>query len=126
MSQGSVLVVEDEEDLRDALTSAFEEAGFEVCTARDGGKGIRLAFEKHPDVILLDILLPTMHGNVFLERLRDDDWGKKVKVVVLSNFDWDFNKDWAKKYGAIDYLIKADNSLSHIVEVVQKAIKGDS
>ena len=119
-----MLIVEDEVDLRDALESAFEEKGFTVHTARDGAVGLKLSFEKHPDLILLDILLPSMHGNVFLEHLRDDEWGKGAKVIILSNFDWDYNKDWAKRYDAIDYLIKSDNSLSHIVEVVKDAIKG--
>ena len=93
-----MLVVEDEEDLLYALESALKEADFEVYTEKDGAAALRRALDEHPDVILLDILLPTMHGNVFLERLRGNDWGKNAKVVVLSNFDWDYNKDWARKY----------------------------
>ena len=65
MSQGSVLIVDDEEDLLNALGSALKEAGFEVSTASHGGEGLALACEKHPQIILLDILLPFMHGSLF-------------------------------------------------------------
>lgn len=125
MSQGSVLIIDDEEDLLDALGSALREAGFEVSTASHGGEGLALAFEKHPQIIILDVLLPLMHGSLFLERLRADDWGKTAKVIILSNLDEGTDRDWRKQYGVIDYLVKSENPLAQIVEIVQTTIKGD-
>lgn len=120
-----MLIVDDEEDLLDALGSALREENFEVFTASHGGEGLALAFEKHPQIIILDILLPLMHGSLFLEHLRADDWGKTVKVLILSNLDEGTDRDWRKLYGVIDYLVKSKNPLGQIVEIVQKAVKGD-
>ena len=122
MNQDSVLIIEDERDLRDALWGALKEAGFEVHTASDGEVGLLFALDKHPDMILLDMVLPKMHGNIFLERLRGDEWGKKAKVIILSNLDRDDYKERAQKYGVVDYLIKTENSLSEIVKIVQESI----
>ena len=121
-SDWDVLVVDDEADLRESLASALEQAGFEVLIAKDGPSGLLLALKKHPDVILLDILLPRMQGNVILDRLRADNWGKQAKVIVLSNSDRNDHKELALRHGALDYLIKSEQSLSDIIRSVKKAL----
>lgn len=117
-----VLIIEDEEDLRSALEEMLEQNGFEALVAEDGMKGLHMALEHKPDAILLDIILPSMHGTVFLERLRGYDWGKQIKVVVLSNRDDEVNRNRAERYGAFAYLVKSKTPLSDVVNMLHRAL----
>jgi DNA-binding response OmpR family regulator len=94
MEQGTViqkpkiLIIDDEEAMRNALIDKFERAGFaEVFTANNGEEGLASALKEHPDVILLDILMPKKDGITMLKELRMDEWGKAAKVIILTNFD---------------------------------------
>src|SRR3989338_8177678 len=89
----TILIVEDEKPLRDALQHTFEAEGFEVMTAGDGRAGLTKALEKKPDLILLDIVMPKMNGTTMLSELRQNIWGRGAKVIVLTNLsDWTDNK----------------------------------
>lgn len=85
----TILVVEDEEFLRQMLAQVFKEAGFTVFEAADGEMGLSIALTKHPDVILLDILLPKMDGITVLKKLRLDTWGKTALIIMLTNLSAD-------------------------------------
>ena len=76
-----VLVVEDERTLRDALVKKLSKEEFTVLSAKDGKEGLDTALAEHPDLILLDILMPKMNGIEVLQKLREDEWGAKAKVI---------------------------------------------
>src|SRR3990167_3212290 len=102
-----ILVVEDEKVLRSALKDALEYADFTAFTANDGEQGIETALKNEPDLILLDIFMPKMNGVSMLKKMRQNAWGKKVPVILLTN---DSNPDHMRqtlKDNATDYLIKA-------------------
>jgi len=118
-----LLVVEDEQSLAKAVQDKFTKEGFEVLSAKDGEDGLIQAFEKHPDLILLDIVMPKMDGISMLRKLRDDEWGKDVPVILLTNLsDAEMSKE-AVKEKANDYLIKSDWKLEDLVEKIKNALK---
>lgn len=114
-----ILLVEDEPDIREAMAEALAQAGFTVSTAENGAVGLKLALAEQPDLILLDIVMPIMDGHTFLEKLRNDRWGKSAKVVMLTSMD-DVKSIANAHQGSInDYLIKAHSSLDDIVNKVR-------
>ncbi len=121
--QATVLVIDDEADLRDALKTALEYQNFLVHTAEDGEVGLKTALELKPDLILLDITMPKMDGVAVLKALRQDEWGKEVKVIVMTALD-DLSKvAEVVEAGGDEYLVKADSTLQSIVEKVKEKLK---
>jgi DNA-binding response OmpR family regulator len=80
----SVLVVEDETDIREAVTELLAEEGYEVLGAGDGADALKKARAFHPDVVLLDLMMPGMNGWEFSARLKGDPDLGKIPVIVLS------------------------------------------
>jgi DNA-binding response OmpR family regulator len=115
-----ILIVEDELDIREAMTEAITQAGFSVTTAPNGAEGLSLALAEHPDLILLDIVMPIMDGHTFLDKLRNDHWGKDAKVIMLTSMDDVKNIANAHEGTIADYIIKAHSSLEEIVRKVRQ------
>jgi CheY-like chemotaxis protein len=79
-----ILVVEDDDDIRQLLTELLAAEGYETLGAADGPQGLDLAESWGPDVVLLDLVLPTMDGRAFLGKLREGPPKIRPAVVVLS------------------------------------------
>jgi len=122
----NILIVEDEEILLDSLSEKFGNEKFKVIKAKDGQDGLKKALENHPDVILLDILMPKMDGVEMLRELRKDDWGSHAKVIILTNLG-DTEKVAevmrAGLDGSFTYLVKTDQTLDSILGEVNKIIE---
>jgi two-component system response regulator VicR len=118
-----ILVVEDDPILKNLLGHTF--AGkYQTLYASDGNEALAL-FEQHkPELVLLDLMLPTMDGFAVLEtiRKRTDD-AKAVPIIVVSNLGQDKDKERAKSLGATDYLVKADVSIEEIVAKIQSVLE---
>ena len=84
MAQKTILVIEDSSYLADSLVDMLEISGHQALVANTGRDGVKLALEHKPDLILLDIRLPDIDGYEVYRRIREDSWGKKAKVVVLT------------------------------------------
>lgn len=80
----SVLVVDDERDIREAVTEALVQAGFDVIGARDGEEGLRKLHAFHPSVVLLDLTMPGMNGWQFREAQRADPDVAAIPVIVVT------------------------------------------
>ena len=104
------------------LQDSLRRDGLEVLTAKNGVEGLAVAKEKHPTLILLDILMPKMDGMTMLTELRKDAWGKTANVMVLTNFSDSEKQKAAADAGAIDFLLKADLTLVQIVDIVKKKL----
>lgn len=114
-----ILIVEDENLLLNDLKAKFASEGFDVITATDGQEGLALALQNHPDLILLDIVMPIMDGMSMLYQLRKDDWGKNVEVILLTNLNEGEKIAQSYNEGVHDYLVKADWSLEDVVGKVK-------
>lgn len=99
-----ILIVEDNPSLRDGLALNLRLHGYQVLTAADGDRGLQLAFEKRPHLIVLDIMLPDMSGLDVLRQLRRH--GEQTPVLILSARGSTPDKVEGLKLGADDYLAK--------------------
>lgn len=118
----TILIVEDEEPMQLALKDILVFEGFNVFEAKNGEEGLAMALREHPDLILLDILMPEMNGLVMLKKLREDDWGKKAKVIILTNYD---EKDYvatALESQVFDYFIKTDIKITEVIKKIKEKL----
>ena len=122
-SKKRLLIVEDESPLLEILVEKFESSGFETLKAQDGEEGLSSALLNHPDLILLDIILPKMDGIEMLRRLRTDAWGKDAAVVLLTNLSDSDKVAEATRYQVYDFLVKSDWKLEDVVEKVKDKLK---
>lgn len=118
-----ILIVEDDIPLLNGLTEAFENAGYEVIQAIDGVSGLSTAIKEHPDLIILDVIMPNMNGMDMLKKLRSNPWGKKAIVILLSNDDDPAHIRETLKDNATDYLIKSDWKISDIIEKIKDTLR---
>ncbi len=117
-----ILIIEDEQSLLNALVSKFEKEDFAVISARDGEDGLEKALTEHPDLVLLDIIMPKMDGITTLERIRRDNWGKKVPVIMLTNLSDEKKVEEAIELGSRDYLVKSDWNINDVVKKVRSKL----
>ncbi len=121
----TILLIEDEQALssivRDKLLQKNKD--YKIITAADGIDGLNTALQQHPDLIVLDLLMPEMDGVTMLTKLRQDAWGATVPVVVLSNLGDSGHVFQSLEYGALDYLVKTDWSLDGIADHIDERLK---
>lgn len=118
-----ILITEDETAVLKLLSRRLSEEGFEVEQAKDGKQGLELALKTHPDLILLDIVMPLMDGLTMLKALRQDEWGKEVPVIVLTNLSDADRINEALSDGVFDFLVKSDWKLDDIVKKIKNKLK---
>ena len=98
-----VLIVEDDNNIAELLHLYLEKEGFETQVAPDGGKGVELYRSFHPELVLLDIMLPVMDGWSVLKKIRETD---KTPVILLTAKGETNNKVQGLEGGADDYIVK--------------------
>ncbi len=120
-----ILVVEDEPDMRQALVESLQHEGFEVIQAANGAEGLARATLHHPDLIILDILMPKMDGMEMMKKLRKQNtWGREVKIILLTNL----SADDKIMRGIVEdepsyYLVKSDWKIPDVIEKVREILK---
>ncbi len=115
-----ILIVEDEAAVALALNDALSKEGFTILSAKDGQDGLAQALAEHPDIVVTDLKMPVMTGLEMIEKLRMDEWGKNVKVIILSNLSDLDTLQSAMEKGAFHYMVKGDSSMADIVTSVRK------
>ncbi len=103
-----VLVVDDEAEIRKLVERTLQAKGFTVETAADGEEGLRKVRAGMPDLVLLDAMLPKLHGFEVARRMRSDAATKEVPIVIMTAIyrGWRFAQDARENYGAEDYIEK--------------------
>jgi two-component system alkaline phosphatase synthesis response regulator PhoP len=101
-----VLVVDDEEPILELLKYNLEKEGYRVETALNGAKGLDIARKFHPDLVLLDIMMPGMDGVEMCRRLRETPEGQKTFVIFLTARSEEYSEVAAFDVGADDYITK--------------------
>ena len=117
----TILIIDDEQTLLSALIDKFTREGFVVLAKKNGQEGLHCALTDHPDLILLDIIMPVMDGMTMLAKLRKDPWGKNAKVIMLTNLS-EVEKVASQLQGVYDYLVKSDWELKDIVKKVKERL----
>lgn len=121
-----LLIVEDEKILINTLEEKLVSEGFEVLKASDGGEGLKLALSKHPDLILLDLLMPKVDGLTMLKELRKDSWGKNASVIILTNVESSDKVAETASLGfgnMFEYMLKTNWSLDEMVSRIKEKLQ---
>lgn len=119
----TIAVIEDDQAIRDMYKIKFEQEGFRVVTAENGKLGLEVVQKTKPDIILLDIMMPEMRGDEMLEAMRKTDWGKNIKVIVLTNVSKDEATASIDQLGVSDYVVKAHYTPQEVVDTVKKVLR---
>ncbi len=124
MDSKTIVIAEDEQDLREALVDALTAEGFTVHAGVDGNEAVNLALEHKPDLIMADLKMPVMDGNGLLQALRNDEWGKAVPIIVLTAQSDIVSMSDAVEFGGmnLEYMVKTDWTLENIVAKVKEKI----
>lgn len=101
--QGKILVVDDERPIADILKFNLEKEGYEVILAFDGIEAVELAFSEHPDLILLDLMLPGKDG---MDVCREVRAKLQTPIIMLTAKDGEIDKVLGLEFGADDYVTK--------------------
>lgn len=118
-----ILIVEDDRLLATMYKQKFERDGYEVSTAFDGVEGLQKIREEKPTLVLLDIMMPKMHGLEVLEEAKRDPEIKDIPIVLLTNLargEEDINR--GLELGAIAYLVKSQLRPSQVVAKVKELL----
>jgi len=118
-----ILLVEDDPLLVDIYTTKLRQSGFEVQVAEQGEKALAAIEEGKPDLVLLDIVLPSMDGWDILRQVREIEKFRGIPIIILSNLGQKEDIERGIKLGATDYLIKAHFSPGEITEKIASILK---
>ena len=124
-----ILLVEDEDEIRDLVKFNLEREGYRVSCASDGEEGLRQAFETRPDLIVLDIMLPERNGLEILRELRNEPHTKDVPVLLLTARSTELDRLLGFEYGADDYISKpfsVRELLARVRAVLRRSGDGDT
>lgn len=118
-----ILVVEDEEAMRKAITAKLVREGFDVLGASDGEAGLQVAAEEHPDLVLLDLVLPKMTGMEVMQKLRDGEKTADIPIIILTNLSAgeSITRGVVKNEPSY-YLVKTDWTLDDVVQKVKEVL----
>lgn len=119
----TVLVVEDEPFYQHTLAEKLGIERFTILTAKNGEEGLAEALKSHPSLILLDVRMPKMGGIEMAQKLREDEWGKGAKVIILTALNDMTKVEQALESDVFQYFVKADTKLESLVEKVKEMTK---
>jgi two-component system, OmpR family, alkaline phosphatase synthesis response regulator PhoP len=106
VAKGTILIVEDEKDIRELLCHHLERERFRVLAADSGEEGLKLAKRDHPDLVLLDLMLPGVDGLEVCRALRSDAETRRIPIVMLTARSEDADVVAGLELGADDYITK--------------------
>jgi two-component system response regulator RpaA len=119
-----VLLIEDDSILSEMYQSKLEREGFDVSTADDGDKGLTIALQYHPEIILLDLLIPKMDGMTLMKKLREDHWGQNVPIIILTNLNInDKINQGIREDHPTYFFMKTEITPSGVVDRVKEVLK---
>ena len=101
-----ILIVDDSPTEVFQMTKALEQAGFRVEAAADGEEAIRKAREMHPDLILMDIVMPGLNGFQATRELANDPETRSIPVIMVTSTANESDRVWGMRQGAVDFLVK--------------------
>jgi DNA-binding response OmpR family regulator len=117
-----IVLAEDDKFISRAYFDGLSRAGFDVIQAYDGNAALVKIKEAKPDIVLLDVIMPEKNGFEVLEELKKDDELKRIPVIVLSNLGQETDIQKGRELGANDYMIKANYSMTEVIEKIKKLL----
>jgi two-component system, OmpR family, response regulator ResD len=117
-----IAIIEDDQAISQMYRIKFEAEEYTVETAENGELGLELIESMRPDIILLDLMMPVMAGEEMLAKLRATEWGKDIKVIILTNRGEQEIPPEVKKLGVAAIILKADMTPRQVAELVKSKL----
>jgi DNA-binding response OmpR family regulator len=120
-----VLIVEDNAALADIYKTRMEVMGYQCFTAYDGEAALTIIEHERPNLVLLDLMVPKVAGDQILARMRANEWGKNIKVLIISNLNEADAPAGLRELGIAGYAVKANltnDALDRFVDAVLKPV----
>jgi len=117
-----IAIVEDDQAISQMYRIKFEAEGYKVETAENGKLGLALAEDMKPDIMLVDLMMPEMNGDEMLQKLRATDWGKRIKVIVLTNMGEQEAPEILKSLDVRRFIVKAEMTPRQVAEMVKNEL----
>lgn len=118
-----IAIIEDDQAISQMYRIKFEAEGYEVETAENGKLGLELIEAMHPDIILLDLMMPVMTGEEMLAKLRKTIWGKTIKVIILTNRGEQEIPPEVRDLNITALILKADMTPRQVADLVKKKLE---
>lgn len=122
MAATKIAIIEDDLAIAQMYRMKFEVEGFEVETAENGALGLELLEKMQPDIVLLDLMMPELNGEEVLEKARATDWGKDLRVIILTNLSEQEAPAKLKELGVTRYIVKAEMTPKQVAELVKQEL----
>ena len=117
-----ILLVEDDEAIRELYVLKLTQEGFVTTTATNGLEGLQAAQTVMPDLILLDLRMPIMQGDEMLARLRATEWGSDIRVIILTNIS-KTEAPHSLRFLHVDrYVMKVHHTPSQIIAMIREIL----
>jgi DNA-binding response OmpR family regulator len=120
--KAKIAVIEDDTPIRELYRAKLELAGYDVKAAATGVEGLALAETFLPQLLLVDIRMPHMNGDEMLMKLREQEWGAEMRVVILTNLSKDEAPSILRFLGVDRYIVKAHHTPQQIVEIINEIL----
>lgn len=117
-----VLLVEDDPLISRMYLKTFAVEGFEVQLAENGQQGLEKLVDFHPDIILLDVMMPEMNGLQMLQAVKADPATKAIPVIMLTNLAEVNTVEDATMGGAVKYIVKSDYDPADVADIVRSVL----
>lgn len=114
----SILLVDDDMTLREMYAERLKAEGFQVVAAKDGEEALQIATDTHPNIILLDIMMPKINGLDVLKKLKEQAETKDIPVIVLTALIQDRERMESVTRGADDYIVKSETMPGEVIAKV--------
>jgi len=118
-----IVIVEDNVSLAEIYKIRLEALGYECHAAFDGVYALELIQQKMPDLVLLDLMVPKIAGDQILEKMRASEWGKNIRVLIISNLNEVDAPAGLREMGISGYAVKANLSNDDIDKLVDAILK---
>ena len=114
-----IVLIDDDQVFANNLKTQFNQTDEQIMLAHDGKSGLDLITKEHPDVIIVDVILPKLLGLSVLEAIRNDPALKFTPVVLISSFGGDTNEKRAIELGANAFIVKSNVTLKQLADMIR-------
>lgn len=117
MNSKKILIADDNENIREALTYLLEDEGYSLTLAKDGAETLKKVKEVHPDILFLDIMMPEINGYDVCRAIKNDPSLKDVYVIMLTAKGQVSEQERGKEVGADEYIVKPFSPMEILTKI---------
>lgn len=122
MAMAKILIIDDDPAIRELYETGFKQIGYEVQVAVNGEDALSKTLSFKPDLLLLDIMMPEIHGLHVLDIIKATPEAKDMKVVVFTALSDEEARKKATEFGADGYIVKSQKTMAEVIAYVQKTL----